>query len=244
MNAQTALRSPDDVPVSSRTATVVTLPSTWHGERTHYGRSAKPNPVALIGALGFTAAIVGSLMMGGIVRRHTEAAQLTVIEMHDLAVPPPEAPPPPKQPDRPQTTTQVKSIVTTKSAAVLPAPPPDAILSPAPSLPVPPKAAAPAPTVAAKPSVSDLSLKLISSKAPTYPLESRQLKEQGTVVLSVLVGPDGRVSDVSVSKSSGSFRLDRAARDAVRKWRWAPSIIDGVAVAVKGFLTFPFVLSS
>jgi protein TonB len=55
--------------------------------------------------------------------------------------------------------------------------------------------------------------------------------EQGTVRLDVHVGTDGGVIDVQVRQSSGSPSLDRAATDAVRKWRFKPATVDGQPVA-------------
>jgi protein TonB len=46
--------------------------------------------------------------------------------------------------------------------------------------------------------------------------------EEGTVTLGLLVGTDGRVVEISIANSSGFARLDKAALDAVRKWRWTP----------------------
>ncbi|WP_252217111.1 energy transducer TonB, partial [Clostridium sp. CMCC3677] len=68
----------------------------------------------------------------------------------------------------------------------------------------------------------DLSSKMISAKPPSYPLESRRLHEEGTVVLAVLLSAEGQVAGISIAQSSGSDRLDQAALAAVRKWRWAP----------------------
>jgi len=44
-----------------------------------------------------------------------------------------------------------------------------------------------------------------------YPSESRAANEQGTVVLRITVNGDGRPVTVTVAKSSGFTRLDRAA---------------------------------
>jgi protein TonB len=46
---------------------------------------------------------------------------------------------------------------------------------------------------------------------PEYPRASLVNEEQGTVVLSLLVGTDGKVSDSKVEKSSGFKNLDKAA---------------------------------
>jgi protein TonB len=43
------------------------------------------------------------------------------------------------------------------------------------------------------------------------------------VTLKVLVTREGRASTVNVEKSSGYPNLDQHAREAVRRWRFAPA---------------------
>ncbi|MBJ7378314.1 energy transducer TonB, partial [Sphingobium sp.] len=45
-----------------------------------------------------------------------------------------------------------------------------------------------------------------------------------------------------VSQSSGFARLDDAARDAVKGWRWKPTIRGGQPVRVRGVVEIPFIL--
>jgi protein TonB len=63
-------------------------------------------------------------------------------------------------------------------------------------------------------------LKTSQRVEPAYPPTSRRLGEQGTVKLKVLVDEKGRAKDVVVGQSSGFPRLDQAAMEAVRKWRF------------------------
>jgi periplasmic protein TonB len=63
-------------------------------------------------------------------------------------------------------------------------------------------------------------LKTANRVDPTYPPASRRAGEQGTVRLKVLVDTNGRPSNVEVAQSSGFARLDDAAVQAVRKWRF------------------------
>jgi protein TonB len=58
---------------------------------------------------------------------------------------------------------------------------------------------------------------------PPYPPAAREQRLEGLVVLSVLVGTDGRVGDVNVATSSGFRILDDVAAKAVRKWTFAPA---------------------
>ena len=66
---------------------------------------------------------------------------------------------------------------------------------------------------------------------PEYPPVARRRGEAGTVLLSVWVEADGRAGEVSVRQGSGSARLDRAALEAVRRWRFVPAKNGGVALA-------------
>jgi protein TonB len=110
--------------------------------------------------------------------------------------------------------------------------------SPAPhAVPVPSGAAAAAP--AANPARSlateerqptvDASFR--GNRIPDYPQMSRRLGEQGAVVLRVMISPDGRAGEIQLSKSSGHARLDRAAIEAVREWRFVPALKGGRPVA-------------
>jgi periplasmic protein TonB len=55
---------------------------------------------------------------------------------------------------------------------------------------------------------------------PVYPSAARRDGEEGTVRLRILVDERGRPTDVQVAQSSGFARLDQAAVDAVRRWRF------------------------
>jgi TonB family protein len=67
---------------------------------------------------------------------------------------------------------------------------------------------------------------------PDYSEEARKAKFQGTVVLWVIVGPDGRPRDITVQRSLG-MGLDEKAVEAVRNWKFEPAKKDGQAVAVQ-----------
>lgn len=90
----------------------------------------------------------------------------------------------------------------------------------------------------------DIGAQMVAGKPPRYPVESRRKHEQGTVVLALTLGVDGAVETLAIMQSSGFARLDNAARDAVRNWRWRPVIRDGQAVRVKGVVEIPFVLQA
>ena len=58
---------------------------------------------------------------------------------------------------------------------------------------------------------------------PLPPYPAREQRLEGLVVLSVLVGTDGRVGGVNVATSSGFRILDDVASRAVKKWTFAPA---------------------
>lgn len=58
---------------------------------------------------------------------------------------------------------------------------------------------------------------------PTYPPMSRRLGEEGKVLLKVRVSSDGRALAVDLEKSSNFPRLDDAALDVVKRWRFVPA---------------------
>lgn len=60
----------------------------------------------------------------------------------------------------------------------------------------------------------------LSNPAPTYPPASRATGEQGKVFLSVQVSPTGEALDVRLRVGSGFDRLDAAAMEAVRRWKF------------------------
>lgn len=55
---------------------------------------------------------------------------------------------------------------------------------------------------------------------PQYPAASRRAGDSGTVLLSVVIGPDGVPTQIDIERSSGFAALDKAAADAVRQWRF------------------------
>lgn len=63
----------------------------------------------------------------------------------------------------------------------------------------------------------------LRNPAPAYPAAARRSGDQGTVMLKVLVNPEGAPVRVELDQSSGSKPLDSAALDAVKGWRFVPA---------------------
>jgi protein TonB len=153
--------------------------------------------------------------------------------MIDLIVPPkpeikteqPTAPPKPKpvakvtpSPIAPQPimTAPTEAPSPVAAAPQPPAPPAPAPIDATPATPIPAKA---------EPPVTQpiFNADYLENPAPVYPALSRRMNEQGRVVLRVYVGVGGRAEDVQLRSASGSARLDDAARDAVRRWKFVPA---------------------
>jgi protein TonB len=58
---------------------------------------------------------------------------------------------------------------------------------------------------------------------PDYPESARREGREGRVLLRVLVDDQGRSKQVEIQSSSGSDALDRAAAEAIRRWRFHPA---------------------
>lgn len=71
----------------------------------------------------------------------------------------------------------------------------------------------------------------LNNPAPLYPILSRRRGEQGKVLLLVQVSAQGLAERVEINQSSGHLRLDSAALEAVKRWRFVPARRGDEAVA-------------
>ena len=126
----------------------------------------------------------------------------------------------------------------TKPERARPAPPstaPQAVATPTAPEPPPKPAAAtavarPVPSAHAPPAKTGVDISASyrgSNVQPVYPTWSLKNREQGTVVLRVLVKSDGTAGNVELKSSSGYPRLDQSAIQAVKTWRYIPATRDG-----------------
>jgi protein TonB len=136
---------------------------------------------------------------------------------------PPETPPSPKPKAKPQARPLPRPATAKPEPAVaaLPAAPAqEAVPQPAAAAPAPPPvpAADETPLQAAR-----FDAAYLRNPPPPYPPLSRRLGEQGKVLLRVHVSTEGLPMAVEIKSSSGSPRLDEAALETVRKWRFIPA---------------------
>ncbi|SEQ02906.1 outer membrane transport energization protein TonB (TC 2.C.1.1.1) [Solimonas aquatica] len=141
----------------------------------------------------------------------------------DVPPPPPppptfETPPPPVIPppeisiaQPPAPTTAIHATTTPQPAAA------------------PPPAAKTSPVVKAK-----------NCREPEYPAISQRLNETGSVVLQLLVGVDGKVTEAKVETSSGYPRLDEAAKRALSLCKFTPGTEGGQPTPMWAQLKYTF----
>lgn len=109
-------------------------------------------------------------------------------------------------------------------------------------------ATSPAPAPATSPPAvtrtlgTELAIQCPQRTAPRYPPQARRQREQGEVRLRVELDESGRIDRVSIVSSSGSPRLDEAARTAVESWRCRPAQHDGQPVRAVALQSLAFVL--
>jgi len=80
----------------------------------------------------------------------------------------------------------------------------------------------------------------VRNVAPVYPPLAVAVHLQGRVVLDCVIDENGRIASVTVL--SGNPLLDRAAIEAVRQWRYTPTLLNGVRVSVLLTVTVNFTL--
>jgi protein TonB len=80
----------------------------------------------------------------------------------------------------------------------------------------------------------------IRSVAPVYPPLAVSARVAGRVVLDCVIDEEGRVTNVVVLE--GHPLLDAAAVDAVRRWRYRPTLLNGVPIAIQLQVVVSFTL--
>lgn len=86
---------------------------------------------------------------------------------------------------------------------------------------------------------------MVTQRYPGYPADAIKNKEQGTVVLRVLVGADGKPIQATVEATTKAApSLIKAANDAVMNWHFTPAMKDGKPIEAYARVPFKFKLSA
>lgn len=78
----------------------------------------------------------------------------------------------------------------------------------------------------------------VSRVLPQYPDAARRMRAQGDVVVEIVIEKSGSVSEAKAI--SGPPLLRQAAVDAVRRWKYDPTMLDGQPIAVQMTVTVQF----
>ena len=141
--------------------------------------------------------------------------------------------PSPIPPISSETPTPLQAVV---PELVMPSPPAEATAAVAP---IPPAAAAPSPVTP-----PSFNAAYLDNPAPAYPTLARRAGEQGRVLLRVRVSAGGTAEVVEIHSSSNSPRLDNAALETVKRWRFVPARQGDVATAAWVLVPINFTLES
>jgi TonB family protein len=81
---------------------------------------------------------------------------------------------------------------------------------------------------------------LIERVEPVYPVLARQTRRSGHVELHAIISEDGRIESLEMVSGDGQFV--QSAKDAVRRWRYRPTILNGRPVKVDTYITVNYVM--
>jgi periplasmic protein TonB len=81
--------------------------------------------------------------------------------------------------------------------------------------------------------------RILHQEDPEYSEDARKARHQGTVILAIDIGVNGRVSNVRVVRGLG-LGLDEKAIEAVQKWIFRPALANGKPVAAPAQVSVTF----
>ena len=190
--------------------------------------------IALIIAISIVAAIGLAMVLGLTISAVKEAVEkVTTVDIEDPEEPEeePEEPPPPEDTSPPPPVAPPPPVSlrnTPDPVENIPDPPPPSPVNTDPPRPAPTGTPAPRPTPTPTPTPPppDLSAgatpqnqgRWASQISNNYPSAALRREEEGTVGVAVTIGANGRVTGCSVTRSSGSSRLDSAACSGMQRY--------------------------
>jgi protein TonB len=207
--------------------------------------------------LAHVAAVIGLVVTPLVAMNGVPTPQSVIVFVPAPPAKLPAAPPPPaelpKRPPMPMTTLLV-------SANLIPLQAPHGIIAEPPPLRLAPEsgvasalpstvaslgagslsAAPPSPTQIVRPGGDIKEPRKIHDARPIYPQVALAAKVEGTVTIEATISTDGSVINMRVTRSQPL--LDQAALDAVRQWRFTPTLLNGAPVEVIMNVTVNFTL--
>lgn len=199
--------------------------------RTPYGNDPGPRRAGLVFALALHAVAITAILSHPPARAAIATAMPIMVSLITSApVSTPQTPPRPlpvhPKPEQAKPVEPLLLITYTSEAPThIAAPTPPAHDLPPIDAALRQTESAPAPAAASAPSLVSprFDAAYLQNPPPVYPPLARRMGEQGRVLLRVRVAADGLAHQVELKTSSGSPRLDHAALDTVKRWRFVPA---------------------
>jgi len=181
----------------------------------------EPSRAGALATVALHGVVLAALLSYAPARSAILSAAPIMVDWIVPATPTPKVEPRP-EPPKPKPVKVVPKPVEAPPVAVLPAEAPSQMVVPEPPPPAPAEPVAAAPTlVAVTPPIFNADY--LDNPSPVYPVLSRRMREQGRVVLRVLVNTRGAADEVQINNSSGHVRLDDSARETVKRWKFIPA---------------------
>lgn len=179
-------------------------------------------------AVGLHALALGLMLMpspplqSSVVARPQDLVVDFVAEVVAKPEPVPPVPTPPRRQPQARSTPVAETVPVQLADSALPVP----------FVPAAPEFDAPGPVDAPPPPSRAAQIAYDHAAPPAYPSLARRRGWEGTVLLRVRVGADGRPTEVLIERSSGHGLLDRSASEHVlARWRFQPAVVEGRAVS-------------
>jgi protein TonB len=175
-------------------------------------------------------AVVGYGFVTGLAYKYVKKAaeKLNTFDVQEPPPPPEELPPPP--PPEANVPPPPTTVVMPPAIVVVPAPPP--VINTSPVIPPPPPITPPAPPAPTPPPPPAVPATRAAPRGnpqdwvttEDYPAAAARAEEQGVVGFRLDVGTDGKVTNCTVTSSSGSALLDSTACNLLkRRGRFTPA---------------------
>ena len=207
-------------------ATVFSTLHTTSSNRNSPKLARSGHALGIVGAVLFHLILIIALLQYAPARRSLAKVAPVIVSL--ITEPNPQVtPPPPKPPALPKVRTQQLPPPVQKVVE----PPPIVSTAPTES----PITIAPAPAVVPTPSAvfvpetpppiipPRFNADYLQNPPPPYPALARRMREQGRVLVRVLVSTDGLAERIELKTSSGSTRLDQSALDTIKSWKFVPA---------------------
>jgi len=216
-----------------------------------YYQPKRSSPAGLTIVILLHGAAIAALAMANINVDVLPKNPITKVRLIPDPVEPPPLPPEPNTPtpQTPQHRTridQVPPLIPTipQGPVVDSRPAPFVPYTPSPPGPVDIEPTKPVPVpVPAPPVRRDAVMDSRSELQPAYPASEQSSGKEGTVVVRILIGADGRVESVEKVRATNDAFFRAAERHALRSWRFRPATVDGRPVEARKTFSLKFELN-